>query len=84
MPSFPVQIQHRHAHRQHAGFNRRLGNRSQNTLLLDYGYCVTAHKAQGSEWDSVVVLEEIAQRWDPKRWRYTAVTRAKERLVYCV
>src|SRR5216683_1867587 len=27
--------------------------RSQQNALLDYGYCLTAHKAQGSEWDSV-------------------------------
>jgi exodeoxyribonuclease-5 len=58
-------------------------HRDENVLLLDYGYCLTAHKSQGSEWDSVVVLEEVASLWDPKRWRYTVATRAKERLVYC-
>jgi exodeoxyribonuclease-5 len=52
-------------------------------VLCDYGYCLTAHKAQGSEWDEVLVYEEIAPKWDPRRWRYTAATRAKERLVYC-
>jgi ATP-dependent exoDNAse (exonuclease V) alpha subunit len=57
--------------------------RSKDLLLFDYAYCITAHKAQGSEWDSVVVLEQISNRWDAKRWRYTAATRAKERLVYC-
>jgi exodeoxyribonuclease-5 len=56
--------------------------RSQDLLLFDYGYCVTAHKAQGSEWNSVVALEQIAKHWDPKRWRYTVATRAKERLTY--
>jgi exodeoxyribonuclease-5 len=57
--------------------------RSDKVILLDYGYCVTAHKAQGSEWPYVIALEEITSSWDPRRWRYTVVTRAKERLVYC-
>lgn len=57
--------------------------RSQEVALLDFGYCVTAHKAQGSEWPYVVALEEIASKWDKRRWRYTVATRAKDRLVYC-
>jgi exodeoxyribonuclease-5 len=55
----------------------------QDLLHFDYGYCITAHKAQGSEWNSVAVFEEIASAWDARRWRYTVATRAKERLVYC-
>jgi exodeoxyribonuclease-5 len=50
-----------------------------------YGYAVTAHKAQGSQWPSVLVLDESAvfreQRW---RWLYTAITRAVERVVVVV
>jgi exodeoxyribonuclease-5 len=57
--------------------------RSKEVVLMDYGNCLTAHKAQGSEWDAVVVLEQIAQQWDARRWRYTAATRAKHRLIYC-
>lgn len=51
--------------------------------LMDYGYCLSAHKSQGSEWGSVLILEEIANVWDARRWRYTASTRAKEKLIYC-
>jgi exodeoxyribonuclease V len=51
--------------------------------LMDYGYCLTAHKAQGSEWPEVLVLEELSRAWDERRWRYTVTTRAKERLTYC-
>lgn len=50
--------------------------------LFDYGYCITAHKSQGSEADEVVVLAEGYQDMgagDP-RWIYTAVTRAKKQL----
>lgn len=46
--------------------------------LWDYGYCLTVHKAQGSEAENVVVLEQPIG--DPRRWLYTAVTRAKRRL----
>lgn len=48
-----------------------------------YAYGVTCHKAQGSEWDKVLVFEERFP-FDPeehKRWLYTAATRAKEKLV---
>lgn len=58
--------------------------RSKEVALMDYGYCLTAHKAQGSEWDQVLAVEEIDTRWDTRRWRYTVATRAKERLVYCM
>ncbi len=54
-----------------------------SVCLFDYGYALTAHKAQGSEYQSVVILEEIASLWDPRRWRYTTATRAKATLVYC-
>jgi exodeoxyribonuclease-5 len=57
--------------------------RSKDILLMDYGYCLTVHKAQGAEWDQVIVLEEIVRSSDPSRWRYTAATRAKKRLAYC-
>ena len=49
---------------------------------FDYAYALTCHKAQGSQWDGVVVVDESAcfrdNRW---RWLYTAVTRAVEKLV---
>lgn len=51
------------------------------SALVDYGYCITVHKAQGSEWDRVVVLDEQSTFWDAARWRYTAVTRAARSLV---
>lgn len=38
--------------------------------------------SQGSEWDKVCVLEQIAASWSPARWRYTAATRAAKKLEY--
>ncbi|MCM2292783.1 ATP-dependent RecD-like DNA helicase [Allorhizobium sp. BGMRC 0089] len=48
---------------------------------FDYGYALTVHKAQGSQWDNVVLFDESwAFRDTRERWLYTAVTRAAERL----
>lgn len=50
-------------------------------LHCNYGYTMTAHKSQGSEWKDVVVVVEPSVRVkskDGKRWLYTAVTRARE------
>jgi exodeoxyribonuclease-5 len=49
------------------------------TQLWDYAYALTAHKAQGSEFSRVVVLD--AGPYERKRWMYTAMTRAKDQLV---
>lgn len=49
----------------------------------DYGYCLTVHKAQGSEAREVYLIEErprFVTDDDYKRWLYTAVTRATEEL----
>ena len=48
-----------------------------------YGYAITTHKAQGSEWPRVMVLEERFpfDREEHKRWLYTACTRASEKLL---
>lgn len=53
-------------------------------LLFDYGYCITCHKGQGSEWDKVLVINEYMQGTDWKRWAYTAVTRARQKLIMAV
>ena len=48
-----------------------------------FGYAITTHKAQGSEWDKVLVIEEKFPfpKEEHARWLYTAVTRAASRLV---
>lgn len=48
-----------------------------------YAYAITCHKAQGSEWNKVLVFEE----WFPnvaeehKKWLYTAITRSADKCV---
>jgi exodeoxyribonuclease-5 len=49
---------------------------------FDFGYCLTCHKSQGSEWPSVLVFDESDSFGPDKfKWLYTAVTRASERVV---
>jgi exodeoxyribonuclease-5 len=52
---------------------------------FDYGYVLTVHKAQGSQWDDVVLFDESFAFPDTRdRWLYTAVTRAVERVTVVV
>lgn len=52
-------------------------------LKFTYGYCITGHKSQGSEYDKVLVIEEKFpfDKEEHARWLYTAATRAAEKLV---
>jgi exodeoxyribonuclease-5 len=52
-----------------------------NSDEFDYGYALTVHKAQGSQWDEVVLFDEsYAFREHRARWLYTGLTRAAKRL----
>jgi exodeoxyribonuclease-5 len=51
---------------------------------FDYAYAITCHKAQGDEFNSVLVLEQRCDLWSHPRWCYTAASRAKEKLSWCV
>jgi len=56
-------------------------DREEGLQDFDFGYCLTVHKAQGSEWDDVLVIDERFCFPNAKqRWLYTAVTRARETL----
>ena len=46
---------------------------------FDYGYALTVHKAQGSQWDSVLLFDEWYSK-DRHRWLYTAITRAARKI----
>ena len=56
-----------------------------NALQVKYGYAFTCHKAQGTEWDTVIVDfdKRTGLDTDSIRWKYTAVTRARKTL-FCV
>lgn len=56
---------------------------SKGIELFDWGYTLTCHKAQGSEFDDATIIDDAgAFRADQWKWRYTAVTRASERLAF--
>ena len=55
-----------------------------NALQVKYAYAVTAHKAQGGQWNTVFVdqgyvTEEMIDT-EYVRWLYTAITRATQKL----
>ena len=46
---------------------------------FDYGYALTVHKSQGSQWNNVLLFDEWYGK-DRRQWLYTAITRAAERI----
>ncbi len=49
---------------------------------FEFAYCISCHKAQGSEFDSAIIFDEsYAFKEDKSRWLYTAITRAREKLI---
>ena len=58
---------------------------SKSAVPVDFGYCLSVHKSQGSEWDDVCLAYtwQWLARKDSEQWRrltYTAMTRAKSSL----
>ena len=54
-----------------------------NAFKIKFGYAITGHKAQGSEWRNVFLQCQTHQKILTKdyfRWLYTAITRASENL----
>ncbi len=52
---------------------------------LTYGYCLTVHKSQGSQWDNVLLMDEsFVFRDVARKHLYTGVTRASERVTVVV
>lgn len=50
-----------------------------------YGYALTVHKAQGSQWDNVLLLDQSQTfREDARRWLYTGITRAAETIIIAI
>ena len=64
----------------------RMGKIGKGDILpkqATYGYCLTGHSSQGSEWDKVLVLEEKFpfDKEEHQRWLYTCCTRSSQKLV---
>jgi hypothetical protein len=54
-----------------------------NAIQVKYGYAITCHKAQGGEWENVIVdfNGRNGQDTESLRWTYTALTRATKHLM---
>ena len=54
-------------------------------LRFDFGYGLTVHRAQGGEWETVVLFDDHFERRERTReygrWLYTAITRASRVLM---
>jgi exodeoxyribonuclease V len=51
---------------------------------FDFGYVITCHKSQGSQWEKVVVINEVLNSQEHHRWLYTAITRSSSKLVLVI
>lgn len=55
---------------------------SPDSTGFDFGYAMTVHKAQGSEWKNVILIDEFrGAQEDRRKWLYTGITRAAEQLL---
>lgn len=55
---------------------------SASIVISTYGYSITAHKSQGSQWDKVFVNQNYnAPTWNAARWYYTAITRSAKDVI---
>lgn len=70
-------------HENNFAILRKLRSVSEEPICrFEFAYAVTCHKAQGSEFDFVIVFDESwAFGEERDRWLYTAITRAKEKLL---
>ena len=51
---------------------------------FQFGYTITCHKSQGSEFDNVLLFNEVLNRKLHRNWLYTGITRAKEKLILVI
>jgi exodeoxyribonuclease-5 len=71
----------------HLGFDRERHDRDwrekRKLTEATFGWAITAHKAQGSQWENVIVWDDGLGKseLDRRRWLYTAITRAERGLV---
>lgn len=64
--------------------NRKVRKVEDAGLLFDFGFSLTCHKSQGSQFDTVLVDSYVPHFIDDdttRRWLYTSCTRAVSRLI---
>lgn len=54
---------------------------SKSITIVTYGYAISAHKSQGSQWEHIFINQVWAKpTWSIERWFYTALTRSSKTL----
>lgn len=62
------------------GIKSALHHTEKAVTWFDFGYALTVHKAQGSEWDNVILIDEYRRQEHRKEWLYTGITRAAQKI----
>jgi exodeoxyribonuclease V len=71
----------------HVAFDRNRHDRDwkekRHLTEATFGWAITGHKSQGSQWQNIVVWDDGLGRTDEdrRRWLYTVITRAEQGLV---
>jgi len=72
-------------HFEETYYNKRLSFPNHGVVKhFAYGYAITGHKSQGSQWEKVVVCDDKMRSQDlemRKKWLYTVITRAEKQLI---
>lgn len=72
----PAHCEHFYGDPDQIGYWDRL-----NAQEFTYGYALTVHKSQGSQWPNVMIIDESHVFRDTstrRKWLYTAITRAAD------
>lgn len=52
---------------------------------MEFGYVITCHLSQGSQYETVLVIDENVGTYDyHRKWLYTAITRASKKLILAI
>ena len=58
---------------------------SGGNILMEFGHCITCHLSQGSQYDNVMVyVESYGNSLYFRQWFYTAITRAKKKVIIVI
>lgn len=86
-PLAPIYYGHFEDHvRYEKDRNDRDWKKKRGLIEATFGWAITCHKSQGSQWENIVVWDDhlFGHRHDQsKRWLYTAITRAENGLLIC-
>lgn len=71
--------------RQHFDNGASEYDKKKSRLQFDWAYALTCHKAQGSSWNHITIIDDSDSFRDKKwLWLYTALTRAEEGLTILI